>query len=36
MQPRELLTTYFEYARVSDENALTLFDELLEEEYASS
>lgn len=35
MQPRELLAAYFEQARVNDEGALALFDELLEEEYAA-
>jgi exonuclease SbcD len=36
LQPRELINAYFDHVNVKDEGALTLFDELLEEEYASS
>lgn len=35
MHPRQLMEAYFEYANVRDDDALKLFDELLEEEYAS-
>jgi exonuclease SbcD len=36
MQPRDLLSTYFEHANVRDEAALKLFDEMVEEDRASS
>lgn len=36
MTPHDLLATYFEQAKVRDESALKLFDELLEEENAAS
>ena len=36
MQPRDLLASYFEQARVQDEAALKLFDELVEEDHASA
>jgi exonuclease SbcD len=36
MQPRELLASYFEQVNVQDEEALKLFDDLMEEDHASA